>query len=188
MDAEDGQLLRRLDAEAQICGCINRHALASDILDEEMWKSTYWPDAREDHGWYRGNAHEFVERVVIELRSEMDTTSHHVSNFTIVVDGDRASAISYFLAYCRHVRPDGTRRDSLSGGRYIDKFERRDDTWKIADRITKADWIRMFDDSMEWGSELRPGFAPRLGSRDADDPVRILFELGGETGAGPGRS
>jgi len=179
MDQEDALTLRRLDAEAQIRNCINRHALGSDILDEEMWKSTYWPDAQEDHGWYQGNAHAFVEQVVVELRTEMDTTSHHVSNFMIDVSGESASAVSYFLAYCRHVRSDGSKRDSLSGGRYIDRFERRDGIWKIADRVTKADWIRMFEDSMEWGSELRPGFAPRLGSRDQDDPVRMLFGLAG---------
>ena len=126
MDHDISPMLRRLIDEAEIADCINRNALGCDILDGDMWKSTYWPDAHEDHEWYQGNAHEFIAQVVVSLRTDMDQTFYHISNIIIQVGEYQASAISYFLAYCRIVGEDGLRHDAISGGRYIDKLEKRD--------------------------------------------------------------
>ena len=159
--------------------CIHRNALGNDLLDVELWKSTYWPDAYEEHAWYRGNAHVFVEQTAQSLRTEMDTTWHQVGNVVIEVDGDIAKAISYFYAYCRLVLPDGARSDLFSGGRNVDRFERRSGEWKIAHRINKADWVRFAEGSFPWGSEVIKGYAPRLGCRDSDDPARAFLSSSG---------
>lgn len=167
----------RLDVAARqaITDCILRNALACDMLDVERWKDTYWPDGREDHGWSDGNAHRFIDETVPFLRTTMDTTWHQVGNVLIELDGATAKAVSYFFAYCRIAAANGARSDLFSGGRYIDRFERRDGTWRIAHRISKGDWIRNAEGSFPWGNESLKGYIPRLGLRDPDDPARVLL-------------
>lgn len=167
---------RLLDRLA-IQDCLSLNAHATDMLDAEAWKSTYWPDAEEDHGFFRGNAHAFVEQMVVNLRAQMDLCWHLLGNTLVTFDGDGdgARAATYFYSYCRMIGANGARDDSFCGGRYMDRFEMRAGVWRIAERVTKPDWIRNEDGSFPWGGEALPGFSPRLGMRDADDPARVLF-------------
>ena len=50
--------------------------------------------------------------------------------------GDVAHAETYYLFVA--MNPDGT--DILAGGRYIDRFERRDGEWKLAVRSNLIEW------------------------------------------------
>lgn len=169
--------------------CLYRNCLGTDMLDAEIWKSSYWPDADEEHIWYNGNAHRFVDETVVSLRTTMDATWHNMGNMMIEFEGsNRARCVSYFFVYTRIVGPDGARSDSFSGGRYMDRLEKRDGQWKIRYRITKTDWIRLEKDSFAWGSELFPGLVLKLGMRDPDDPARLLLRRESPTAppAGPG--
>ena len=56
--------------------CLGRAVLGNDLLDIALWKSAYWPDATEDHGWYVGNAHQFIDETLVMLERDMDTTWH----------------------------------------------------------------------------------------------------------------
>ena len=61
-----------------------------------------------------------------------------MTNHTVELDGDTAHAETYYLFV-------GTDRDAdapllLTGGRYIDRFERRDERWAIAARICLVEW------------------------------------------------
>ena len=171
----DASSMERVLDRLAIHDCLSLNAQATDMLDAEAWKSTYWPEAEEDHGFFRGNAHAFVEQMVVNLRAQMDLCWHLLGNTVIAYEGDAARVVTYFYSYCRMVGPDGAREDSFCGGRYMDRFEKRSGVWKIAERVTKPDWIRNEDGSFPWGSEALPGFRPKLGMRDADDPARILF-------------
>jgi hypothetical protein len=53
------------------------------------------------------------------------------------------------------------------GGRYVDRFERRDGEWRIAARITVHDWSRI--DPVTENFEHAGRF--RQGTRSTDDPV-----------------
>lgn len=156
--------------------CINRNAMATDLLDAEGWKATYWPDAEEDHGWFQGNAHQFVDETVVSLAHDMDICWHLLGNTTMELDGASARVVTYFYSYIRRIGEDGARTDSFCGGRYVDRFEKRGDAWRIKHRITKPDWVRPEPNSLTWGVEVLPGFIPNLGNRAPDDPGRFLFE------------
>jgi hypothetical protein len=93
--------------------------------------------------------------------------SHHhdITNQTIDLDGDCAHCESYFLAVLK--RPDAT--CDMAGGRYLDRMEKRDGKWAVADRICMV----------EWNAETRPSDAvpasadPEIfvrGSWDRSDP------------------
>jgi SnoaL-like domain len=163
-----------VDREA-IRECLVRCICGNDLPDAALWKSAYWPDASEDHGWYQGNAHVFVDQTVPMLLETMDEAWHQIGNMLIILEGDRARAQSYFLAYCRLKKPQGERSDLFAGGRFLDRLERRVGEWRISARITKGDWVRELPGSADWSKPVMQGFTPRFGMRRDDDPYRQLF-------------
>ena len=60
---------------------------------------------------------------------------HHVTNCVVELDGDVAHVETYYLATVR--QRVGTTK--LASGRWIDRFERRDDAWKIAVRVSTTE-------------------------------------------------
>ena len=63
---------------------------------------------------------------------------HHLLNHTAEIVGDTAHAETYYLF--------GTDRDpanhmTSSGGRYVDRLERRDGRWAIVARVCVVEWI-----------------------------------------------
>ena len=164
--------------------CLSRAALGNDLLDAALWKSAYWPDGTEDHGWYQGNAHAFIDQTVPMLEQQMETTWHAMALPAVTIDGYTARAITCFTAYVRF-KPDaeGKSNDLISGGRYVDRLERRDGHWRITARISKGDWIRVDPASYEWGQPGLGGHVPQMGMRAPDDPGRQMLE---EMGWAPG--
>jgi hypothetical protein len=63
-------------------------------------------------------------------------THHNLLNHSCEIDGDSAHSETYYLFVGRN------RDDSnwIAGGRYVDRFERRDGAWRIADRTTVIEW------------------------------------------------
>ena len=174
MSDKDELIQELIDREA-IRDCLLRGALGNDLQDAEMWKSAYWPDAYEDHAWYRGNAYAFIDQTVPMLMEAMDEAWHQVGNMMIRVEGDSARAQTYFFGYCRLKMEDGGRRDLFAGGRYVDKLEKRVGEWRIIERFTKSDWVRNFPDSIDWDAPSMNGYIPSYSMRATDDPVRRFF-------------
>ena len=58
-------------------------------------------------------------------------TSHHLSNVSVTLDGDRAEAISYVIAW--HEAPDGGTATLF--GQYRDRLVRMAEGWRIAERV-----------------------------------------------------
>jgi len=54
------------------------------------------------------------------------------------------------------------------GGRYVDRFERRDGVWKIAERQGVNEWLR-YEAASDRG--FWDGSADQRGCRDRSDPV-----------------
>lgn len=128
---------------------ILRYCRASDRVDEDMLRDVYWPDAQDDHLEFSGNPEEFIAYCK-PILTHMKYNMHTVGNMLIDVDGDDADAESYFIGY--HSIPDeaGVRRDYLAAGRYIDKFQKRGDEWKILKRLVTVEWFREFPDTGDW--------------------------------------
>jgi uncharacterized protein (TIGR02246 family) len=70
------------------------------------------------------------------LLSTFEATSHHVSNTAIrFADPDLADAETYLFAWHRF---PGERPDGYLWARYIDRFVRDGDSWRIAERTLKV--------------------------------------------------
>ena len=151
-----------LDRHA-IWECTLRYARGVDRLDEELIRSAFWPDAHDSHGRINGSPENFLARW-LPTQGDRQVAQHFVANQTVRLDGaGGADTETYFMV-------TGKRFDSdvleLVGGRYIDRFEKRDDEWRIRTRLVLLDWQATADAA---------GMARRLarshtGSRDRRDP------------------
>lgn len=152
--------------EQEIHDQLLRYCRAIDRCDEALLRTIYHPDATEDHGVFKGSADAFIAWVMPLLEESYFATSHCLSNVLIERDGDVAFSEAYVTAW-HAMKKDGVDHVWIFGGRYIDRFERRNEAWKIASRITVCDWEHL---SPSAGSLLPAGaFTPSLRSRE--DPA-----------------
>ena len=84
--------------------------------------------------------------------------------------GDVAFVETYVWTFAR-VQQGDQRTDTFTGGRLVDRFERRDGAWRIAHRRTVFDWNRDTPSNEGWCLGLfdpaRPGM--HLARKDTSD-------------------
>lgn len=110
-----------------------------DRLDVDLIRSAYHPDATDDHGLFKGSGWDFAPYVVEALRRHCEVTMHVLGTSVVDVDGHRAGGDTQVLAH-HLARRDGGLVLERVGGRYVDRFERRDGGWKISDRVVVYEW------------------------------------------------
>lgn len=143
-----------------------RYCRGVDRLDAELLRSTYWADAWDDHGLFSGRRDDFVAWVIPFLRETFSTVIHKIGNELVEIDRDIAFSESYFTGYYELIH-EGRPHSRMSCGRYIDRFERRDGEWRVAQRTVVNDWGRI--DPLDTPS---PRSIP--GGHFPDDPVYRL--------------
>jgi hypothetical protein len=161
-------------AKQEIADVIYRYARGIDRLDLDLVRSCYHPDAYDDHGMLKGNVNEFIAGVETFL-PQFVVTQHFMGNMLIEVDGDKARAETYAVAYHRKELADGSGKDDVFGIRYVDRFERRDGEWKIAHRVVATEWRRV--DPVPPG-KVRGGIGV-WGSRDENDAIHWIMSATG---------
>src|SRR5690606_9302059 len=98
------------------------------------------------------------------------STMHLLGNVLIDVDlaTDLAVSETYAIAYHRTAtRPFDPKGNLVIGVRYVDRFERRDGSWRIAQRTGVTEWTRVDAQEHQW--DVPQGF--RTGTRDATDAI-----------------
>ena len=102
----------------------------------------------------------------------VEATHHQLGPVSIELAGDVAFVETYFTSHHRfgEAPPPGGRahEDRVAGGRYVDRFERRDGAWRIAERIGVMDFLR-YDPPSDRG--FWDGPSEQRGRRDRSDPV-----------------
>ena len=138
MEQDCQAALQALQDKETIRDCLYRYCRGIDRADEEALRSAYWPDGRDCHGAYRGSASGFIDQALPRLRSG-GRGVHQVSNILIELHGNRAAVESSFLALQSNAATPT--QETFLCGRYLDRFEKRDGEWRIADRTVVYDWI-----------------------------------------------
>lgn len=134
----DGAIRDLLDKHA-IHEALLRYCRGVDRANADLIRSAYWDDVTENHGRYQGHRLDDFIDYVAERGTAFHSVAHHVSNHLIELAGDTAHSEAYVLAI--HTgRRDGGLFQALFGGRYVDRFEKRHDSWRIADRVVVHDW------------------------------------------------
>jgi ketosteroid isomerase-like protein len=129
-----------LDREA-IRNLIYRYARAVDRRDFAEVRHLYHPDATDDHGNYSGAIAGFFD--YLETTDLYESMHHTCANILIELHGETADVETYFI-FTAVLRPqpgspDGSRMLDYLVGRFIDRFEKRDDTWRILRRVVVRD-------------------------------------------------
>lgn len=169
-----GDSVDMLHDREMIRDCLFRYCRGVDRADEAALRSAYWPDGTDTHGPYRGSASGFIDWAMKTLPS-IERSIHQIHNILIDLRGAEAVVESYFTALQRQPGTDGTMADVHMAGRYLDRFEKRGDEWRVADRVVVFDWVSETPASP--GSEAeRFGRRQPVGGRWPDDPVYRLLE------------
>ena len=138
----DPSKIEALIARQEIADVIYRYARGIDRLDFDLVRTCYHPDAYDDHGSFSGNVEDFITAAT-EFLARWTATQHFMGNMLIEVDGDRARAETYAVAYHRREDSNGDGKDDVMGIRYVDRFEKRNDDWRIAHRVVSNEWRRV---------------------------------------------
>jgi hypothetical protein len=170
-DEAHSALLDELKSRAEITEVVIRYCRAIDRCDEALLLSCFHPDARHRHGAFDGLSRDFCAHA-LQLVRRIEFSHHQLGPVSIELAGDIAFTETYFTSLHRYgasAPPPGRPfEDRFSGGRYVDRFERRDGVWKIAERRGISEWMR-FEAGDDRGFYDAP--AEQRGRRDRSDPV-----------------
>lgn len=175
MTAPTSRILSELADREAIRECLYRYSRGVDRLDADMVRSAYWPDIVDNHTGFSGNAEGFIAWA-FPIMGTMDQTQHFIANVLMSIRGDQADVESYFYGFHRINRPDGGKSDVIGAGRYLDRFEKRGDEWRIARREVVTDWFRQYPDSADWSQGML-GIMIEPGGRKPDDPSYTILNL-----------
>lgn len=136
--AELERSIRGLQDRQDIYDCLVRYCRGIDRNDPELVASAYHPDALDDHGAYCGGVDEVTSLSLAFHNENHKRTQHSISNHYCEIEGDVAHCETYFMytGFNKNAPPDF----SLLGGRYLDRFERRNGRWAIALRQSIIEW------------------------------------------------
>lgn len=147
MDDIAGEM-RTILAHARIRDCLVALARGEDRRDATLVKDTFWSDATVDFGIFDGTFDQYLSWV-IPGSPAIVSTQHLLGQTSIDLRGEHARTETQVIAYHR-LDTGAEHRDSVLGGRYLDRFESRDGRWRIAQRIMLYDWVRDEGGSADW--------------------------------------
>jgi hypothetical protein len=162
--------LQRLLDKQQIAEVLYRRARAGDRADAELAHACYHEGATERHGEFDGLAADFIDKISFTRPrpgSPIRGMFHLITNVLADFETDDLAFVeSYHVAWCQMT--DGT--DASIGGRYLDRFARRDGRWAIVHRDVIFDWSRMEPETAKYW-DAHPAKPFLLGKRGAEDPL-----------------
>ena len=158
--------LERLAARSEIEDCLKRYARGVDRRDWDLVRGCFHPDARDHHGDFHGSPEAFIAWVQ-DRHAAVPFSMHYLLNCLIeFATAELAAVETYFWAIQRRDAADGGGTDIEVFGRYLDRFEKRDGQWRVADRKVAYDSTRQTPST----AHLRK-LVGVLGQRDGSDPV-----------------
>ena len=158
--------VRRLTDRAEIYECMLRYARGIDRQDRALLRSAYHDGAVDDHVGFVGAVDDFIDWA-LAYHGTQTRHQHYLTNHTVDIDGDEAHAETYYLFVATDREP--ANHMTISGGRYVDRLERRDGRWAIVDRVCLVEFI---NESQSLLTEEALAAVPgtRTGRHDTTDP------------------
>ena len=127
------------------------YAAAVDACDVDAFLGVFHPDARlrsyhpdTEEPFADLSGHQQLASIPNTMRGMYRHTAHMMTNHLVDVDGDSASG--QVLCTARHLSNDTEQPNSMNVIiRYIDRYERRENAWKIADRQIRFLWSELHE-------------------------------------------
>jgi ketosteroid isomerase-like protein len=174
MATTDAALQEMID-EFHLRKLVHAYCRAVDRGDTAQLRDLYHHDAVDAHGGFStGTVDEFLQQLAA-ARPYIRSMQHNITTVNFAVNGHAAEGEIYTIAI--HTLAGKHRDvDIVVGGRYLDKYEKRDDAWKLIERTIVTDWARVNDPSaMDMGHSITKDTLK--GTLDANDPSYQFFSL-----------
>jgi SnoaL-like domain len=144
-----------------------------DRCDADQLAAVFTPDARIDYGDGAKPIAETIPGLMAGLGA-MRLTQHNIANTVMRITGTRAKAETNCVALHLIPTPDGE-VELVVGGRYLDRLEKREGRWQIAERLYVMDWNRTSPSTMQLEGGLFDGLQ-RRGARGSVDPSAAWWD------------
>ena len=154
---------------------VHGYCRAVDRGDLETLRSLYHHDAQDSHGSFSSGSVDTFLRTLAESRPYIRSMQHHITTTNFAINGDTAEGEIYSIATHSFAASDGE-TEVVVGGRYLDKYEKRDDTWKLTTRSIITDWAHVNDPSAVDMSHPITRDTPQ-GRPGSNDPSYGFFSL-----------
>ena len=116
-----------------------RDAKGQMALFTEDTHFVIYMDAKNDIPSQELHGRDALAPVFYDL-NQYEVTTHFNGQSTIVLDGNKATGVSYCLAH--HVSVHGNKRSLMIASiRYLDRFTKLDGVWYFAQRKLLVDWM-----------------------------------------------
>jgi hypothetical protein len=165
------QMLDRQEIHDALC----RYARGVDRGDWELVRSTYHADAEDDHVEFKGDVGALIAWLSRRFDG-VDNSTHFLGNCLIEFEGSNRAFVETYFSSSRLIADPATEVEPAGGGmrfrqswgRYVDLFERRDGTWRVADRrvVLEGRFTTSVKDAQRVGRGL-------WGRRDHEDAVYL---------------
>jgi hypothetical protein len=132
--------IETLIAKDEIRDLVVTLARAMDRNDSDGILSCYHPGAFDYHGEFEGPVEQLVGFIESLHRDRVAAMYHLLGNHLITVDGDTGLGELYITALLRTKGDEPF--DMIAGGRYLDRYLRREGQWRLAERRVVMDWQR----------------------------------------------
>ncbi len=168
---EDGRFtdlerkVKFLSDRQEILDCIARNARGNDRFDAALTTGSYHADGFPVLGPNQTPSSPVGEQAIGGYADGCHSSMHNITTHACEIAGDTAHAESYVIGL--FVEKDGE-TSRVVAGRYIDRLERRDGTWRIALRRATIEIVMEGRARMPNGA-LLPGSGCFKGSRDNHD-------------------
>lgn len=129
---------------------IYKYCFGVDAQDWESVRDCFTSTATHQHTTFKGNNDEFIA-FASGVIGDMGGTLHSIGSVLISIEHDVASSQSTFVSYHRVLNtPAAQKRFQMNGqnlnwivaGRYVDKWEKVGELWKISERRAFHDWTK----------------------------------------------
>jgi len=134
--ADNASRLQELLDKQDIHECLLRMSRGSDRYDRTLFLSGFHADATVAAGPYVGDPAGLYDWSSAFQQGMYARTFHKILNHLCDLDGDQAHAETYYLFVGCLIGGDNL----LAGGRYVDRFERRDGRWGLVMRNNFVEW------------------------------------------------
>lgn len=134
-----------------------RYCRGVDRVDRDLIAAAFHPDANCEFGSLLLSGDTIADSIA-EAAASNEITTHMVGNALYDLHGSIAHGETYYLSTSVVIGDQG-KQLRMRAGRYVDRFEERDGTWKIANRVVVQDWCRFSDlpDLPAGALSFRPG-------------------------------
>ena len=166
MSAELIERIQKMCDRQDIQDCLTRFSRGVDRFDREVFLSAFHVDAEISAGSFVGGPEPLYDWASKMHEQGQVATQHLLLNHSCDIKANIAHTETYYLFVGRN------KDDSnwIAGGRYIDRFERRSGTWKIAFRTNVIEWSGVVPTMEIPFGDVTDLIMNGLASRNQNDP------------------